>query len=129
VANQAEYLCSRIGILRDGRITREGTIPELLSSVPAKAIALVETSNPEVALAAKLDWGLRAYAGRIACLIPKQLSLEGVLHSLSGAGVLSISLQRVSLEHAYLEAIHNGQALVGDLPQVSDARARALLGS
>jgi hypothetical protein len=57
----------------------------------------VEASNPDlvVVIAAKLDWGLRQYAGRIACLLPKQSSLEEVLHSLSGAGVLSISLQRV----------------------------------
>jgi ABC-2 type transport system ATP-binding protein len=123
--DEAEHLCSRIGILKDGRITREGTIPELLSSVPAKAIALVEASNPDlvVALAAKLNWGLRQYAGRIACLLPKQSSLEEVLHSLSGAGVSSISLQRVSLEHAYLEAIHKSQPLVGDPPQARDARA------
>jgi hypothetical protein len=62
-------------------------------------------------------------AGRIACLLPKQSSLEEVLHSLSGAGVSSISLQRVSLEHAFLEAIHKGQPLVGEPPQAGDERA------
>jgi ABC-2 type transport system ATP-binding protein len=59
--DEAEHLGSQIGILNDGRIVREGTISELLSLVPAKAIALVEASNPDlvVALAAKLGWGLR----------------------------------------------------------------------
>jgi ABC-2 type transport system ATP-binding protein len=94
--DEAEHLCSRIGILKSGRIAREGTVPELLSSVPAKAIALVETSNPDLVLAraAKFAWGVRQYAGRIGCLLPHHSSFEEVVHDLSGAGVSSISLER-----------------------------------
>jgi len=106
--DEAEHLCSRIGIMKDGRIAGEGTIPELLSLVPAKALALVEAPDPRAVLARAMEigWCTRDYAGRIACLLPQQVSLEEVLHSLSGAGVSSISLQPVSLEHAYLEVMH-----------------------
>lgn len=106
--DEAEQLCSRIGIIKNGRIAKEGTVPELLSLVPAKAIALVEASDTSAILAraAKLGWGVRHYAGKIACLLPQQVSLEEVVRALSGIGVSSVSLQRVSLEHAYLEVMH-----------------------
>jgi hypothetical protein len=38
--------------------------------------------------------------------LPQQVSLEEVVRSLSGTGVSSRSLQPVSLEHAYLEVMH-----------------------
>jgi ABC-2 type transport system ATP-binding protein len=76
--------------------------------VPAKAIALVEASDQKAVLtrAGEIGWATRDYAGRIACLLPQQVSLEEVARSLSGTGVSSISLQPVSLEHAYLEVMH-----------------------
>jgi hypothetical protein len=43
--DEAEQLCSRIGIMKNGRIAKEGAVPELLSLVPAKAIALVEGND------------------------------------------------------------------------------------
>ena len=106
--DEAEQLCSRIGIMKDGRIAQQGTVPQLLSLVPAKAIALIEASDPKMALAraAELGWDVRHYAGRIGCLLPQQLSLEEIVHALSGIGASSVSVQRVSLEHAYLEVLH-----------------------
>jgi len=108
--DEAEQLCSRIGIMKNGRIAKEGTIPELLALVPAKAIAMVETSDTQATLerAAKLGWGIRHYAGRIGCLLPQQISLREVVHAFDAIDVSAISLQRVSLEHAYLEVIHDG---------------------
>jgi hypothetical protein len=51
--------------------------------------------------------------------LPQQASLEEVVRALSGTGVSSISLQRVSLEHAYLEVMHEAsprlQARTGQL--------------
>jgi hypothetical protein len=76
----------------------EGAIPELLSSVPAKA------TNPGlvVALAAKFTWGLRQYAGRIGCLLPEERGWRVVDQPATG-------LARAR----YLEILHKGQALVG----------------
>src|SRR5262249_2996182 len=84
--DEAEHLCTRIGIMRAGRIAREGTIPQLLSLVPARAIALIEASDADTvrARAAEAGWNTRDYAGRIACLLPRQVSLEEVVRPLSG---------------------------------------------
>ena len=104
---EAERLCSRVGILKDGRLAREGTIAEILALVPAQAIALVDGPDPEKvrARARELGWALRDYAGRMACLLPQQASLEETALALRGVGATSINLQRVSLEHAYLEVM------------------------
>ncbi|OIQ89903.1 putative ABC transporter ATP-binding protein YbhF [mine drainage metagenome] len=104
---EAERLCSRVGILKDGRLAREGTIPEILALVPAQAIALIDAADPEKvrARARELGWALRDYAGRMACLLPRQSSLEETAQALRGVGASSISLQRVSLEHAYLDVV------------------------
>jgi hypothetical protein len=76
--------------------------------VPAKAVALIEAPDPNLVQtrAGELGWGVRHYAGRLACLLPQQVSLEQVVQALRGTGVSSVNLQRVSLEHAYLEAMH-----------------------
>lgn len=108
--DEAEFLCSRIGIMKDGHIACEGTMEQLLSLVPAKAIALVETSDPTMVMtrAEKLGWAVRRYAGRIACLLPQEMSFGEIVHALDGIGMSSVALQRVSLEHAYLEVMHEG---------------------
>lgn len=110
--DEAERLCSRVGLMKDGRIARQGTIAELLALVPAQAIAMVEAADPPalIARATALGWGVRHYAGRIGCLLPQALSLEQVVHALSGIAVTSIGLQRVALEHAYLEVLRGGDA-------------------
>jgi ABC-2 type transport system ATP-binding protein len=106
--DEAERLCSRIGIMKNGSIAREGTVPALLAVVPAKAIAVVDVSHTDAALvrASELGWGVRHYAGKLAFLLPKQISLEEVVLSLSGLDVASVGIQSVSLEHAYLEVMH-----------------------
>ncbi len=110
--DEAEQLCSRIGIMKDGRIAEEGTVAELLSLVPARAVALVEAPDSLTveSRAASLGWGIRHYAGRVACLLPHQISLEELVRDLGGVGASSVSLQRVSLEHAYLEVMHDGSS-------------------
>jgi ABC-2 type transport system ATP-binding protein len=107
--DEAEHLCSRIGIMKNGRIAKEGTVAELLAAVPAKAIALVETAKEEAVLrrAGELGWGIRHYAGKIGCLLPQQVSLRAVVDALQDVDVSAVSLQRVSLEHAYLEVVQS----------------------
>jgi ABC-2 type transport system ATP-binding protein len=109
--DEAEQLCSRVGIMKAGRIAREGTIAELLNQVPAKTIAVVETAHQDAIIrrAAEIGWGIRHYAGKIACLLPRQLALQEVVHAFDGIEIDSVGVQRVSLEHAYLEVVHDGQ--------------------
>lgn len=103
--DEAQRLCSRIGIMQQGRIAREGTIPELLTLVPGKMVAMIDTPHTGAISrrAAELGWQVRYYAGRIACLLPIEVSLKEVVDALADIKVLAVSLQPVSLEHAYLE--------------------------
>jgi hypothetical protein len=105
--DEAEHLCSHIEIMKNGRIAKEGTVAALLTVVPAQAIALVETANEDAVRrrAGELGWGIRHYAGKIGCLLPQQVSLRAVVDALQDIDVSSVSVQRVSLEHAYLEVV------------------------
>ena len=106
--DEAERLCSRIGIMKDGRIAREGSVPELLAMVPGRMVAVVETSD-EKAIAQRATehgWAIRHYAGKIACLLSNETTLKAVVDAFTGIDVSAVSLQRVSLEHAFLEVIH-----------------------
>jgi ABC-2 type transport system ATP-binding protein len=107
--DEAEHLCSRIGVMKNGRIAKEGKVAELLAVVPAKAIALVETPTEDAVLrrARELGWGIRHYAGKIGCLLPQQVSLREVVEALRDIDVSAVSVQRVSLEHAYLEIVQS----------------------
>ena len=103
--DEAERLCSRIGIMKGGRIAKEGTVEELLALVPGQAVALIESLD-EAAVESRartLGWAVRRYAARLACILPQQVSLRSVVDSLADVEVTSVSLQRVGLEHAYLE--------------------------
>jgi ABC-2 type transport system ATP-binding protein len=106
--DEAERLCSRIGIMKDGCIAKEGSVAELLAMVPGKMVAAID-SNDETAIshrAAELGWGVRHYAGKIACLLSKEVSFKSVVDAFTGIDISAVSLQRVSLEHAFLEVIH-----------------------
>lgn len=102
---EAEWLSSRVGIMKGGRLACEGSIAELLALVPGEAVALIESEDEGAVArrAGELGCGLRRYAGRLGSLLPQQLSLRNVVDALCDVEITSVSLQRVSLEHAYLE--------------------------
>ena len=110
--DEAERLCTRIGIVKAGRIVKEGTVAELLAVLPAEAIAFVEAPDAGAiaARAERLGWPVRRYAGRIGCLLPRRLSIEAVVQGLSGLEVSSVAVQPVTLEHAYLAIVQEGEA-------------------
>lgn len=105
--DEAERLCSRIAIMNNGRIAREGTISELLAAVPARMISTIDGGDRQavVSRATELGWGVRHYAGRIACLLPKEATLQEVVTALAGLDIAGVNLQRVCLEHAFLEVM------------------------
>ncbi|MGC4070220.1 MAG: ABC transporter ATP-binding protein [Polyangiaceae bacterium] len=47
--DEAEALCNRIGIIRDGRLQAEGTPEELRARIPATEVAILQSSAPEQA--------------------------------------------------------------------------------
>lgn len=108
--DEAERLCTRIGIMKDGCIAKEGSVSDLLELVPAKMIAVID-SGDDIAITQRskeLGWGIRHYAGKIACLLPKDESLKSVVDALSGIDISAVNLQKVSLEHAFLEVLQQG---------------------
>ncbi len=110
--DEAEHLCSRIGIMKNGSILRQGTVLELLREVPALAIATIEGPEKHClrARAVSLGWQMRSAAGKHICLMPQTQTLAQVVQLFSGLDLASVTVQPVSLEHAYLEVIDGWQA-------------------
>jgi hypothetical protein len=48
---------------------------------------------------------VRPHAGQLLCLLPQPSTLREVVQALDGGEVSSVSLQPVTLEHAYLELL------------------------
>lgn len=105
--SEAEHLCTRVGILRAGRIGAEGTPAELRARVPAHAVALLQAGDAAAVAtrAGQLGWPLRRYGGQTACLLPHAATLREVVEAFEGTEVNSVALQPVTLEHAYLEVL------------------------
>jgi len=82
---EAERLCSRVALMRSGRVAAVGSVPELLGRVPAQAVAVLQTRHETVITQRDraLGWAARPRAGEVS----------------------SVSLQPVTLELAYLELL------------------------
>lgn len=102
---EAERLCSCIGILQKGCIVAEGSLDKLRKLVPAKQLAVIETEEEQTLCdkARSFDWDYRRYGGRLLLLLPDKYVLKDVVNKLDGIPLSSISLQEVGLEHVYLE--------------------------
>ena len=110
---EAERLCSRVALMRSGRVAAVGRVTELLARVPAQAVAVLQTRDESATTrrAHSLGWVVRPHAGQLLCLLPQTSTLREVVQALDGGEVSSVSLQPVTLEHAYLELL--GQPLEG----------------
>ncbi len=104
---EAERLCSRVALMRDGRVAAIDTVAGLRARVPAQAVAQLQTSDETATLqrAAALGWAVRRYGGQLCCLLPLAATLREVVEALDGAGVTAVQVQPVTLEHAYLEVL------------------------
>jgi ABC-2 type transport system ATP-binding protein len=105
--DEAQRLCSRIGLLQDGRLAAEGTPGDLIARVPGSALAFIEPAEAPglAARADRLGWPLRHFAGRLAAVLPQPMELRDVVAALEGVTIHSVSIQPVRLEHAYLEIL------------------------
>jgi ABC-type multidrug transport system ATPase subunit len=108
---EAERLCSRVALMRRGKVVTEGSVPELLARIPGQAVAKVESDDKQAIAQRSIDlgWTVRQGAGQTRLLLPHDLSLLEIVDALRGIKVSSVSVQPVTLEDAYLE-------LVGDSP-------------
>ncbi|OUL33600.1 ABC transporter ATP-binding protein [Nostoc sp. T09] len=107
---EAERLCQRIGILKNGHILAEGSLAELRTLIPAQEIILVQTEFEEQAIARAKEYGFthRRYGSDLAFWLPEPLELKEVITRFEGIAINSISRQPVRLEHIYVEIMqHN----------------------
>lgn len=103
--DEAERLCQRIGILKQGKLLAEGTLEELRRWVPAQEIVVVQTTEEERAIARALSLGFtqRRYGSDLAFWLPHALELREILACFEGIPLDSIARQPVRLEQIYVE--------------------------
>jgi len=102
---EAERLCQRIGILKDGQLLIEGNLAELRTVIPAAAILIMDTPTAEIAIARgqSLGFSHHRYGHDLAFWLPEQKSLQEVVSLFAGITIDSISVQPVRLENIYVE--------------------------
>lgn len=103
--DEAEKLCQRIGILKQGKIIAEGTLAQLKATIPAAQIILIKTSEEEKAIQRGKENGYipRRYGNELAFWLPQPQELKTIIDQFTGISLASITRQPVSLEHIYLE--------------------------
>jgi ABC-2 type transport system ATP-binding protein len=104
---EAERLCSRVALMRSGKVLTAGSITELLARVPGQAVAKVQSADKQAILQRALDlgWQVRQHADQIRLLLPFTLSLREIVGALEGTQVSAVSVHPVTLEDAYLELV------------------------
>ena len=102
---EAERLCSRVALMRSGKVLAEGSVPELLARIPGQAVAKVQSEDKEAVIQRALDlgWQFRQQADQIRLLLPRAVSLREIVDALDGTQVSAVSVHPVTLEDAYLE--------------------------
>lgn len=108
---EAERLCTRVGVMQDGRLAACGTPAELCARVPGRAVASLQTGDVAAASAraARRGWPVRQWAGALVCLLPEAPhagTLRDVVQAFEGIEVSAVGVQTVGLAHAYLELMH-----------------------
>lgn len=111
---EAERLCQRIGILRQGKLLAEGSQAELRRWIAAEQIAVVEASDPgqteaAIARARALGYSIRHYGSDLAFWLPQALDLRSFLAQFEGIDLAGATLQPIRLEHIYLEITRQAQ--------------------
>ncbi|MFN5658859.1 MAG: ABC transporter ATP-binding protein [Pseudanabaena sp.] len=97
--DEAERLCQRIGIIKQGSLLAEGSLEELRKYVPAKEIVLVCTPDEDLAIARAIELGFeyRHYGRELSFWLPKALELKEILEYFDGIAIDSIMRQPVRL--------------------------------
>ncbi|MEO1131653.1 MAG: ABC transporter ATP-binding protein [Cyanobacteria bacterium J06639_1] len=102
---EAERLCDRIGILKQGCLLAEGSLDELRSRIPACEIVTLQTEDTEAAIAigAARGFAHRYYGSELAFWLPHPLEWQEIMECFEGIAIHAIARSPVRLEHVYLE--------------------------
>ncbi|MEE3715265.1 ABC transporter ATP-binding protein [Tumidithrix elongata RA019] len=103
--DEAERLCQRIGIIKQGKLLAEGSMESLRQWVPAKEVVTICTPVEDLAIARgnELGFSHRRYGRDLAFWMPKTVELKEIINCFDGIPLDSIVRQPVSLEHIYVE--------------------------
>jgi ABC-2 type transport system ATP-binding protein len=114
---EAQRLCDRVALMRNGKVVAEGSVPELISRVPGQAVVKVQSEDNQAVIqrAFNLGWLVRKHADKISLLLPHHLSLREVVEALEGSKVSSVSIDPVTLENAYLELVGDSSGVAVNL--------------
>jgi ABC-2 type transport system ATP-binding protein len=104
---EAELLCSRIGIMHGGRIVAEGTLEELRGLIPAAEAAVVESQDLEAvrARARRLGVSFRDGHDSVVLWLPTRANLREVAEQLGGVPLTSVRVRSVSLTDVVREVV------------------------
>lgn len=103
--DEAERLCQKIGILKQGQILVEGSLSQLRNLIPAQEVLVMQTTQEKEAIARAQTYGFthRYYDKDLAFWLPESLDLKEIISRFEGIPIDAISRQPVRLEHIYLE--------------------------
>jgi len=103
--DEAERLCQRIGILKNGSIVAEGSLEELQKLIPAQEIIVVKTQEEAEVIARAQEYNFipRRYGSDLAFWLPEPLELKEIILCFDGISIDSIARYPVRLEHIYVE--------------------------
>lgn len=107
--DEAERLCNRLGILKQGRLLAEGSLPQLRERITAQEIIIVKTPEEEsaIARAQTLRFPYRRYGDDLAFWLPEVLELKEIIGCFEGVPLTSIAREPVRLEHIYYEILQS----------------------
>ncbi|MBT8477343.1 MAG: ABC transporter ATP-binding protein [Gemmatimonadetes bacterium] len=102
---EAEALCTRIGIMAGGRLAAEGEMAELRGRIPAAELGVIHAENPgEIERRAEgLGFEYRTAGDAVTVWLPERRRLEQVAEDFAGLSVRSLSVRPVGLEQIYQE--------------------------
>lgn len=111
--DEAERLCQRIGIIKQGSLLAEGSLEELRKYVPAQEIAIICTPTEDLAIARAIELGFphRYYGRDLAFWLPKVMELKEILECFEGITIDSIMRQPVRLENIYVEVTQGAKSI------------------
>ncbi len=103
--DEAQKLCDKIGIIKNGQIIAEGDINQLKKLINAKEIVLMQTDEEEKAIkiANKLGFTHRYYGNELAFWLSEELELKEIINLFKDISINSLARQPINLEHIYLE--------------------------
>ena len=111
---EAQRLCNRVALMRNGKVVAEGSVSDLISRVPGQAVVKVQSEDNQAVIqrASELGWAVRQHAEKLSLLLPQNLNLREIVDVLDGTKVSAVSVDPVTLEDAYLELVGDGSLIV-----------------